>query len=230
MKGSVNAWLDRLKDDEEAVRKRARRIFCGLTPADKKVVPELIEALNSGDTVFRYWATRGLSAIGPAANTAVPSLIAVLETDDDDFRFWVVTALSSIGSEARNAVPRLIGLLRDPVFGIRSAVADALVKIDPEADAIVPALLETLETDENEFVREQVTRQLGRVGTPQAVDALVAALGDRNTDVRRYAAIGLKILGSKAKHAIADVRKALATKLDNIMRADLEIALQRMEA
>jgi HEAT repeat protein len=185
--------------------------------------------LNSGDTVFRYWATRGLSAIRPAANTAVPSLIAALEAHDPDFRFWVVTALSSIGSEARTAVPRLFGLLRDPAFGIRQAVAHALGQIDPEADALVPALLETLAADENEFVREEVIRALGRVGTPQAVNALVAALGDRDNDVRRWAAIGLKMLGSKAKHAIEDVRKALATNLDDIVRADLEIALQRME-
>jgi HEAT repeat protein len=229
MKVSLKVWLDRLKDEDEAVRKRARRTFCAMSPADKKAVPELIDALNSGDKVARYWATRGLSGIGPAAKAAVPSLTEALHTEDSDFRFWVVTALSSIGSEAQAAIPPLIELLHDPVFGIRQAVADSLIRIDPEANGVVPALVETLDKDENEFVREEVIRALGQIATPQSLRALVNALVDRNPDVRRYAAIGLKMLGFKAKPVIQDVRKALASKLDNIMRGDLEIALKRME-
>jgi HEAT repeat protein len=230
MKVSLKVWLDRLKDENETVRKRATRTFCAMSPADEKAVPELIDALNSGDNVARYWATRGLSGIGPAAKAAVPSLTEALHTDDADFRFWVVTALSSIGKEAQDAVPRLLELLQDPVFGIRQAVADALMQINPEANGVVPALVETLDTDENEFVREEVIRALGQVATPQSLRALVNSLGDRNPDVRRWAAIGLKMLGAKAKPVIQDVRKALATDLDDIMRDDLEIALQRMEA
>ena len=42
MKGSVHVWLDRLKNENETVRKRAKRTFCELTPADKNVVPELV--------------------------------------------------------------------------------------------------------------------------------------------------------------------------------------------
>ena len=80
-----------------------------------------------------------------------------------------------------------------------------------------------------EFVREEVVRALGQVATPQTLRALVNALGDRNSDVQRWAAIGLKMLGIKAKPVIEDVRKALATDLDDITRGDLEIALKRME-
>lgn len=229
MKVSLRVWLDRLKDDDEAVRKRARRTFCAMSPTDVRAVPELIDALNSGDTVFRYWATRGLSGIGPAAKAAVPPLTEALHADDSDFRFWVVTALASIGKDAKGAIPRLIERLHDPVFGIRQAVADALIRIDPEANGVVSALVETLDKDDNEFVREEVIRALGQVATPQTLRALVNALVDRNPGVRGWAAIGIKMLGFKARPVIEDVRKALATDLDEIMRDDLEIAMKRME-
>ncbi len=230
MAKSVKLWFGRLHDNDESLRRGARRVLAGLTPADKKAVPDLLVYLKSNDPTSRYWAARGLSGVGPDAKDAVPALIESLKDENEDCRFWAVTALSSIGAEALDAIPPLIGLLRDSVFGVRAAVAGALVRIAPTAESVLHALVEMLETDENEYVREEVIRALGKIGTAGAVSALVNALNDRNLDVRRYAAIGLKMLGSKAKQAIPEIKRIMTTDLSDGVRGDLEIALNRMES
>ena len=80
MAKSPNVWLPRLKASIERDRKSARRYFCSFTPKDKAAVPDLIEALESGDRVFGYWAARALSGVGPEATDAVPAIKAAVAT------------------------------------------------------------------------------------------------------------------------------------------------------
>jgi HEAT repeat protein len=229
MNPSAKFWLSQLNDGIESVRDGARRALCSLTPDDREDVPDLIEALDGSDPVLGYWAARGLSGIGPAALEALPALTTALSAKDSDVRFWAVTALSSVGPPARSAIPRLTEMLDDPVFGVRQAVTGALVRIAPTDDAVSAALVGTLRTDGNEGVREEAVGALGRAGTPSAVNALADALADHNLGVRRYAAIGLKMLGSRAGAAIDRVRRALASAPDESVRIQLEVALSRME-
>lgn len=229
MAKSVTRWFDRLHDPDEQLRRKATRVLAGLTPDDKQAIPALIGYLKSSDPTFRYWAARGLSGIGKEATEAVPALVESLCDDNSDCRFWAVTALWSIGSEARDALPGLLERLQDPVFGVRQAAASALVSIAPTAEAVVPALVRMLQSDDNPYVRGEVIRALGKVETVAAAEALIAALTDADTDVRRWAGIGLKMLGAKVKQVVPEIRRILTTKLDTILRSDLAIALKRME-
>lgn len=211
MAKSPKVWLPKLKAQDENVRKSARRYFCSFTPKDKAAVPDLIETLESGDSVFGYWAARALSGIGPEAKGAVPALITTLGSDDPDVRFWAVTALSSIGSEAKGAIPMLIDLFQDPVFGVRQAVADALVRIDPTGSPVISMLVNVLKKDESKWVRQKIVQMLGHTESPRAVPALAEALADQDPDVRRYAVIALKVLGPAAKEAIPAIKAFLTT-------------------
>jgi HEAT repeat protein len=225
----VKLWFGRLHDSNEGQRRQARRVLAGLTPADKNAVVDLLAFLKTDDPAYRYWAARGLSGIGPDAKEAVPALIQSLDDKDDDCRFWAVTALSSIGPAATDAIPRLIEHLQDSAFGIRQAVADALSRIAPTAPKVVPALVTTLASDDNHYVREEIVRALGHIGTPAAVAALIGTLSDKSTDLRRYAAIGLKMLGAKAKEAKKALQTLMATETDEDIRNQAEVALRRMK-
>lgn len=229
MAKSVKLWFGRLHDIDEGQRRQARRVLAGLTGADKKAVLDLLAFLKSDDPVYRYWAARGLSGIGPDAKEAVPALIESLEDKDDDCRFWAVMALSTIGSAATDAIPRLIEHLQDSAFGIRQAAAGALSRIAPTAPKVVPALVTTLASDENQYVREEIVRALGHIGTPAAVAALIGTLTDHSSGVRRYAAIGLKMLGAKAKEAKEALQTLMTTETDEGIRSQAEAALRRVE-
>jgi HEAT repeat protein len=170
-----------------------------------------------------------LSGIGPDAQAAVPALIESLSDKDDDCRFWAVTALSSIGPAAADALPPLIEHLEDPAFGIRQAVADALSRIAPTATQVVPALVTTLARDDNPYVREEVVRVLGHLGTPEAVAALIGTLTDPSSEVRRYTVIGLKMLGAKAKEASEALQTLMENETDEGVRSQAKVALRRME-
>ncbi len=230
MAKSAKLWFARLHDEDEGIRRKAKRVLAGLTSADKKAVPDLIAFLKSADSTHRYWAARGLSSIGPEATVAIPALIESLSDRDDDCRFWAVTALSSIGPAAKDATSQLIEHLQDSAFGIRQAVADALSLINPTAQEVVPALVKTLESDENQYVREEIVRALGRIGTKEAVAALIRSLTDHNSDVRLYAAIGLKMLGPKAKEARKALQTLMKNESDTSIRNQAEAALKSMDA
>ena len=169
-----------------------------------------------------------MSGIGPDAKDAVPALIDSLRDDDDECRFWAVTALSSIGSAAKDAIPRLIEHLQDRAFGIRQASAQALSAIDPTAHVVVPALVRTLASDDSHFVREEIVRALGHIGTKEAVAALIDALTDDCEDVRWYAVIELKMLGANAREAREALQALMANERDERIRSQAKVALRRM--
>jgi HEAT repeat protein len=90
-------------------------------------------------------------------------------------------------------------------------------------------LVKTLESDENQYVREEIVRALGRIGTADAVAALIGTLTDRSNDVRWEAAIGLKMLGRKAKKAREALQNLMIIESDENIRSQAEAALRRMK-
>ena len=229
MAKSLKLWFSRLHDKDENKRRQAKSVLAGLTPDDKKCIPDLLAYLKCNDSAHRYWAARGLSAIGPHAKDAASTLIDALRDKDDDCRFWAIIALSSIGPAAKDATPRLIEHLHDRAFGIRQAAAAALSVINPAAREVVPALVRVLASDKNNYVREEIVRALGKIGTKGAVAALIGALTDDSRDVRWYAAIGLKMLGARAKEAKKALQTLMANESDELIRSQAEVALRRMQ-
>lgn len=196
-----------------------------------RVSPEVwLARLKNKDENTHHEAKRFLGGLTPSDREYVPGLTQALKSDDSEFRFWAATALACIRSEARDAVPELIALLQDEVFGNRQSAAHALGCIGPAANPAVPELVKALSGDRNMLVRQEIVRALGGIGTPEAITALIGALADPDQDVRRYAVISLKMLGSEAKEAIPALKQIMMSEKDQGIRDQVEAALKLMGA
>jgi HEAT repeat protein len=157
-------------------------------------------------------------------------IISKLKDADPDVRFRAVGKLYSMGSAAKEAVASLIELLDDPHLPTRQIAATALGKIDPESGDVVSALVAKLKGDRQPYMKQAIVRALGNSPNKEAVRALASALSDEERDVRRYAAISLKLLGKQAKDAAPALRKFLEVETDEEMRSQATVALKLMSA
>lgn len=178
-----------------------------------KIVPRLIGALNNKD--LRLHAARVLGRIGPDAKEAVPALAAALDDAEGEYRREVQFSLGAIGPAAAPAVPALIESLESDDDQIRNSAVYALGKIGPAAKTSAPALTKLL-SSEDDFVRFSALWALVRIDpndkqlAAAAVPAMVVLLADSRELVRAEAASTLGELGSAAKAALHDLKKASA--------------------
>lgn len=155
-------------------------------------------------------------------------LMVKLNDEDSDIRFRAVTKLYSLGPTAKMAVAPLIRRLDDVHLPTRAFAATALAKIDPASDIVVSALVAKLEQDQPPHVRREIVRALGSSPTKKAVEALAKILFDKDADLRYYATISLKLLGSKASDAAPCLRKLMEIETDPGIRSQAAVALSRM--
>ncbi len=103
------------------------------------------------------------------------------------------TALTLEVLNDRRAVPALIhALLEDPNPHRRHAAARALGWIHPPNRATARALARCLsDPAQPQPAREEAAESLSYTGTPESVDALIAALSDPDPRIRFWAAFGL---------------------------------------
>ncbi len=159
-------------------------------------------------------------------NEAVPLLGRVADHEDSRVRASVAIALARIGTP--DAVRFLRPALRDPDRSIRLAVARELRGTGPGALAMV--LVSAVEVEEDTEVAAEFYRALGRIGTPEAVQALIGVaqsskglLSGRKVLPRRFAAIeGLGLAGSPA--ALTALRDLMEDR-DRYVREAAQAAL-----
>ncbi len=145
----------------------------------KRDVPGLIKALKyQKDLRFRPAAAGALGQIGDAR--AVKPLIAALKDRDMNVRRAAAGALGEIGAPA---IGPLVAALGDRDG---EAAAGALGEIG--APAVKPLIAALGSPDLSIGVRKTVAGALGQIGDARAVKPLIAALKDRDEDVRRAAA------------------------------------------
>ncbi len=108
---------------------------------------------------------------------------------------FVVLALAAPPARGDD-IASLVARLRAGDVQARWEAARALGRMDGDVAPALPALAHAL-YDEDVFVRRAVVQALGRIGTP-AVGWIVAALADRDPDVRCQAAKALQALGPGA--------------------------------
>ena len=154
-------------------------------------VRPLLTLYNIGDRATQILIFTALGMIG--GETSVQWLLYILNNS----RVWgdqvyAALALGEIGDP--NAIDSLVAALKRSWRDVRSTAADALGKIaDPAA---VPALLEVL--NEHDWVGNNlrfpyaVTRALAKIGTEEAISALIAALNDKEKSVDKAAAKALE--------------------------------------
>ncbi len=176
-----------------------------------KAVPQLAAILRSEEPELRRAAARAIEEIGPEAADAVPALIGLLGDEDEQACSSASRALGLIGSPA---IPALTEALRDPNPAIRGGAAGVFGWrdwIDDKAKLPVPTLLEAMQ-DEDAQVRVQIAYSLAgcvQADGDQVLVALIDALDDLNTEVRRAAVVSLGQLGERAAPAVPKLRRLL---------------------
>jgi len=138
-------------------------------------VAALGAALEDGEWAVRAAAADVLGNIGAPARAAVPALLRVLGDDSMWVRRNALEALGTIGCAAAGRLSGLLAALRDEDLLVRRNAAIALTKlVGPAAHEAVPALAQTL-IDDQRYVSFYAATALGRIGTHEARDALLAA-------------------------------------------------------
>jgi HEAT repeat protein len=132
----------------------------------------------------------------------VPTLIEALDPRDLNARS-AARHLGRLGPEASQAVPDLIDIVKgNDAAKLRVAAAAALGKIGPEAKDAVPVLVQQLDDEQSGDVRVAAAAALWQIAThPDAVPALLAALGDSERTVQHEALDALGELGVEAPAA-----------------------------
>ncbi len=149
---------------------------------------------------------------------AVPALGEIAEHSDARVRRSVGIALARIGS--RTAVRFLRSFLFDADHSVRLAVAKELR--GPGVGALTMTLINAADEEANVGLKAEYYRALGRIGTPDAVNALAQAaqprgglFGQRNTQARKAAVEALVLAGSEAA---VDILKSLSDDKDREVR------------
>ena len=203
-------------------------------------VPALLEALKDKDWLIRYDVVAALGKVKDPRS--VNALIAALDDESRFVRVGAVRALGAIGDP--RATRALVARLKDPRGrdGVNGEVAAVLSRLkSPDYNALM-----TVYRDENRNVREVVIHALGnskdpralttlvealqepdlrgkagaalgRLAVPGTVDALIAALKDKDPRVRQAAISALA--GQKDKRAIEPMIEMLKDADRNVRYA-----------
>jgi len=212
--------LDRLVAAPSADERR--HVFGALTQI-KQGAAQLVHLLG-----HRQWfVVRNIAELAGelGAEEAVPALAQQLEHKDERVRKAVALALAKIGS--RNAAEPLRRALRDSSAGVRLQVA--LGVGGRRTSALTLLLTGALEVEKEGEVMRELVLALGRIGSPEAVQALIKFVqptgrlfGRRPTPLRVAAVDALRLAGSPA--AVGTLQ-GLAGDGDREVRAAAQAAL-----
>ena len=136
--------------------------------------PLLLEVLRDKTPYVRYRAAEVLA--GNFGAEIIPDVRKALRDPDPDVRRMATTALKFLGRRATPTVPALIKALGDTSFDVREGAADALGAIGPLAEDAVPRLITLLRKDPEWWVGHSAYYALARIGTPQALEAVMDKL------------------------------------------------------
>ena len=244
----VPALIEALKDKDAEVRIAVVKSLGFHHLAAKPAVPAMIELLKDPNTAVRQAAIDALGQLKPVSvepapgAEAVPALGVVLhDRSAPSLHQSAFQALCNLGPPA---VPVLLKALRHDDPGMREKVAEVLSKFDftyhatlwnyvdsskkvlPGMIAAVPDVVAALK-DDNARVRIQAATILGHMGhhSKETGAALIAALSDKDDQVKNRAAHSLTRLGPATAPALA---VALRHK-DGAIRLHAATALAAMQ-
>ena len=208
-KDEIDIQIDLLKDPDWVVRREAAITLGEM--GDERCAEPLCRALYDGDWQVREVA---IDALGQIGSPAVEQLIKLLR--DWDVRKYAIIALGKIRDE--RVLDPLMHQLRNEEF--KEYATNALVEVGQPA---VPRLIEALkEKDDN--VRKQAVLALGRIKQAEAVDPLIAMLGDSDWYTRLTAAAALEAIGDERGR---DAIKPLMKDQDLVVRMRVERILAK---
>jgi HEAT repeat protein len=191
---------------------------------DFRAIEPLIDALGDPDGDVRLRVAESLGNLRD--EQTVEPLVTALEDDSGLVRAKAALALGNQGDG--RAVPGLIGRLGDDEAAVRSAAAEALGLL-PDSRAIEP-LVDVVVGDANPDVRHYASRSLDRIGGSRTVDALLAALEQRDPDASARMYIAEVLAGLYDKRAVDPLRTLAESDEDEGVRATAEWALKQLGA
>ena len=179
-KPAVDPLINALDSEKEAFDMEPILHICdaahGLASIGAPAVPALITALEDARENVRASAAYALGEIGPVAAEAVDGLIALLTDESEEVRRHATSALGMIKVPVSKTVPALVRVLEDREdTDLAFFAAQALTRIGPDATEAVPVLREAL-MSESAYVRGFSSEALSRIGTAEALQALVPFL------------------------------------------------------
>ena len=177
---AVEPLVDALAAEKEAFDMEPILHICdaahGLGAIGVSAVSALMTALEDERENVRASAAYALSEMGPAAAEAVGGLIALLTDESEEVRRHATSALGMIKEPVSKTVPALVRVLEDREdTDLAFFAAQALTRIGPDATEAIPALQEAL-MSESAYVRGYSSEALSRIGTAEALQALVPFL------------------------------------------------------
>jgi HEAT repeat protein len=167
----IPSLLETLKDDDPRVRAQTAQAL-GVLKAAEAVDP-LIVMLSDGDTAVRVAAAKGLGQLGD--RQAVEPLAARLE--DEDFGLRMSAAIALMQLDDPRGVESIAKCLKDPDVKRRERAVTELIGVS-SIEKLTGPLIESL-NDPSIRVRLYAAGFLGRMKSPEATDALLAKLTDR---------------------------------------------------
>ena len=230
---AVKPLTDALDSEKEAFDMEPILHICdaahGLAATGAPAVSELITALQDERENVRAAAAYALGEMGPVAAAAVDVLIALLTDESEEVRRHATSALGMIKVPVSKTVPALVEVLEDRGdTDLAFFAAQALTRIGPDATEAIPALGEAL-MSESAYVRGFSSEALGRIGTPEALQALVPFLRTArwfNYVKKSMPAFSIEL--EDAKSAPSDAESL--TKLIQEWAKQKDIPLPEMEA
>ena len=179
-KPAVEPLIDTLDSEKEAFEMEPILHICdaahGLAATGVSAVSALATALEDERENVRASAAYALGEIGPVAAEAVDGLVALLTDESEEVRRHATSALGLIKVPVLKTVPALVKVLEDREdTDLAFFAAQALTRIGSDATEAVPALGEAL-MSESAYVRGFSSEALSRIGTTEALQALVPFL------------------------------------------------------
>lgn len=154
---------------DEYVKVVAANAIWRIAADSEKVLPVLVEALNSQDKEQRRHAIYCLGLLGPRAKNALAALIDAVKDRDPVVRSRALEAIGKIGPEAEIAMADLEQVLSDGDAHSRILAAGAIWQISAKRESVFRVLVHSLRNGEPDSWL--AAQYLGDMG-PEARDAV----------------------------------------------------------
>ena len=222
--------LASLNDENEDVRARAVEVIGSMGQKAASVLPQLRAMLDDPDQFVRSAAAVSLAKVAVTPAEVLPDVVRILSDVESFARKRAVDALVLLEIEPELKLPHILTALQDDDKDVLQEAAKAAGQLGPIAAEAVPLLLPLLK-HEDEWVRMPAADSLGNVGgSPEVVDALVAALADPGKWVRQTAAVSLGNLGLAAEAAIPELTRLSTEDYDSDVRCAAAESLVKLGA
>lgn len=219
---------------EPLIRSRCLEILPKFKDQSDRVVDTMIAAVQEDKSEkVRAAAARSAAKLDRTGFGMVSALTDALKDPDPATRLHAAESIghfSRIDSEiAKEAIPNLITCLEDKDATVRREAAFVLGRIGTSALPALNALATRVANDPVIAVRREAAKTLGVFGAKAAaaLPALVAALADRDAEMRQQAAVTLGQMGPSVSAALPELLKATRDK-DKSVRSDAIHALGKM--